>query len=61
MVRQCWYARSHASASDPANGAVVLTGGSPGARTGLTYQPDTNYCGADTFTYTLTDGSTAPQ
>ena len=29
-----------ASASDPANGTVVLTGGSAGAHTGLTYQPD---------------------
>ncbi len=48
-----------ASASDPANGAVVLTGGSAGAHTGLTYQPDANYCGPDTFTYTLNGGSTA--
>jgi VCBS repeat-containing protein len=46
-----------ASASDPANGTVVLTGGPPA--TGLTYQPDANYCGADSFTYTLTGGSTA--
>ena len=45
-----------ASVSDPANGTVVLTGGTPGAHTGLTYQPDTNYCGADSFTYTLTPG-----
>ncbi len=52
-------AKTIASASDPANGTVVLTGGSPGARTGLTYQPDANYCGADTFTYTLTGGSQA--
>ena len=48
-----------------AHGTVVLTGGSPGAHTGLTYQPDPNYCndpGAapeDTFTYTLTGGSQA--
>ena len=48
-----------ASASDPANGMVVLTGGSPGARTGLTYQPDANHCGSDSFTYTLNGGSTA--
>ena len=48
-----------ASASDPANGAVVLTGGSAGAHTGLTYQPDANYCGPDSFTYTLNGGSTA--
>ena len=50
-----------ASASDPAHGTVVLTGGLPGAHTGLTYQPDLNYCSAtpDTFTYTLNGGSTA--
>ena len=48
-----------ASASDPAHGTVVLTGGSAGAHTGLTYQPDANYCGPDTFTYTLNGGSTA--
>ena len=51
-----------ASASDPANGTVVLTGGTPGNHTGLTYEPDTGYCNtdpvapADTFTYTLTPG-----
>ena len=32
------------NASDPANGTVVLTGGSAGAHTGLTYAPDPNYC-----------------
>ena len=53
------------SASDPAHGTVVLTGGSPGANTGLTYQPDANYCNnppggsPDTFTYTVNGGSTA--
>ena len=48
-------ARTIASASDPANGTVVVAvGGS-----GLTYQPDANYCGADSFTYTLGGGSTA--
>jgi hypothetical protein len=54
-------AKTIASASDPANGTVVLTGGSPGAHTGLTYQPDANFCSAtpDTFTYTLNGGSTA--
>ena len=52
-------AKTIASASDPANGTVVLTGGSAGAHTGLTYQPDANYCGPDTFTYTLNGGSTA--
>ena len=51
------------SATDPANGTVVLTGGSPGAHTGLTYQPDPEYCNdppattLDTFTYTLNGGS----
>src|SRR4029450_1071253 len=49
------------SASDPANGTVVITGGG----TGLTYEPDPNYCNSppgttpDTFTYTLNGGSTA--
>jgi hypothetical protein len=53
------------SASDPAHGTVVLTGGSPGAHTGLTYQPDPDYCNnppspaADTFTYTVNGGDTA--
>ena len=47
------------SATDPANGTVVITGGG----TGLTYQPDANYCNdppgttPDTFTYTLNGGS----
>ena len=47
--------------TQPANGTVVITGGG----TGLTYQPDANYCNTrpaaspDTFTYTLTGGSTA--
>ncbi len=56
--------RAISSASDPANGTVTLTGGSPGAHTGLTYQPDPNYCNnppgtaPDTFTYTLNGGST---
>jgi hypothetical protein len=54
-----------ASATDPANGTVVLTGGSPGAHTGLTYQPDPNYCNdppgttPDTFQYTINGGDTA--
>ncbi len=53
------------TATLPANGTVVLTGGSPGARTGLTYQPNANYCNSqaggspDTFSYTLNGGSTA--
>lgn len=50
---------SIASATDPANGTVVLTGGTPGAHTGLTYQPDANYCGSDTFDYSLAGGSSA--
>lgn len=54
-----------ASATQPANGTVVLTGGVPGAFTGLTYQPSANYCNTppgtvlSTFTYTLNGGSTA--
>ena len=44
--------------TDPANGTVVITGGG----TGLTYQPDPDYCNnppgttPDTFTYTLAPG-----
>ena len=47
--------------TQPGNGTVVITGGG----TGLTYQPDPNYCNnppgttPDTFTYTLNGGSTA--
>ena len=43
----------------------MLTGGSPGEHTGLTYEPDPDYCNdppgtsPDTFTYTLNGGSTA--
>ena len=37
------------------NGAVVITGGG----TGLTYAPNANYCGADSFTYTLTPGGSS--
>jgi hypothetical protein len=49
-----------ASVTQPANGAVVITGGG----TGLTYAPNANYCNsvsgpADTFTYTLTPGSSS--
>ncbi len=51
-------ARSIASVTQPANGTVVITGGG----TGLTYQPDADYCNnppgttPDTFTYTLNGG-----
>ena len=50
--------KSIASVTQPANGTVVITGGG----TGLTYQPNANYCNSppgttpDTFTYTLTPG-----
>ena len=50
-----------ASVTQPANGTVVITGGG----TGLSYQPNANYCNdppgttPDTFTYTVTGGSTA--
>ena len=54
-----------ASATDPTHGTVVLTGGLAGSRTGLTYQPDANYCNnppgtsPDTFTYTLMPGGSS--
>ena len=50
--------KSVASVTQPAGGTVVITGGG----SGLTYQPDPNYCNdppgtsPDTFTYTLTPG-----
>jgi hypothetical protein len=47
------------SATQPANGNVVVTGGG----TGLTYEPAADYCNdgtpTDDFTYTLNGGSTA--
>jgi hypothetical protein len=48
------------SVTQPTNGTVVITGGG----TGLTYQPDPNYCNSvsgplDTFTYTLTPGGSS--
>ncbi len=50
--------KSVTSVTQPANGTVVITGGG----TGLTYQPNLNYCNnppgstLDTFTYTLAPG-----
>jgi VCBS repeat-containing protein len=41
--------------TDGSNGTVVITGGG----SGLTYQPAANFCGSDSFTYTLNGGSTA--
>ena len=47
------------SVTQPANGTVAITGGG----SGLTYQPNPNYCNdgspTDGFTYTLNGGSTA--
>ena len=39
--------------SDPAHGTTSFTAAA------VTYTPDTNYCGADTFTYTINGGDTA--
>jgi molybdopterin biosynthesis enzyme MoaB len=44
-----------ASRTLPANGDVVITEGG----TGLTYRPDPNYCGPDSFTYALNGGDIA--
>jgi VCBS repeat-containing protein len=51
--------KSISSVTQPSNGTVVITGGG----TGLTYAPNANYCNSvtgtpDTFTYTLSPGST---
>ena len=53
--------KSVTSTTQPANGAVVITGGG----TGLTYAPNANYCNTppgttlDAFTYTLTPGGSS--
>lgn len=44
-----------ASVTQPANGQVAITGGG----NDLTYQPNANFAGTDTFTYTLNGGSLA--
>ena len=41
------------SVTQPGSGSVAITGGG----TGLTYAPAANFCGADSFTYTLDGGS----
>jgi VCBS repeat-containing protein len=57
--------RTISSATDPAHGTVTLSGGTAGARTTLTYQPDAEYCNnppgtnLDTFQYTINGGSVA--
>ncbi len=48
-------AKAITARTQPTGGNVVITGGG----TGLTYQPSANYCGPDSFTYTLSGGSTA--
>ncbi len=52
-------AKSIEDVTQPGNGTVVITGGG----TGLTYEPDANYCNGgsptDDFTYTLNGGSSA--
>ena len=40
------------TASTSSHGTVVITGGG----SGLTYQPNANYNGSDSFTYTISDG-----
>ena len=47
--------REVASKTNGTHGTVAITGGG----TGLTYTPNANYCGPDSFTYTLNGGSTA--
>jgi alpha-tubulin suppressor-like RCC1 family protein len=47
--------KSVASKTEGAHGTVAITGGG----TGLTYTPNANYCGSDSFTYALNGGSTA--
>ncbi|MEA2467758.1 MAG: large repetitive protein, partial [Thermoleophilaceae bacterium] len=44
-----------ASVIQPSHGTAAITGGG----TGASYQPAANYCGPDSFTYTLNGGSSA--
>ena len=48
-------AKSVVAKTDGSNGTVVITGGG----SGVTYQPAANFCGSDSFTYTLNGGSSA--
>jgi alpha-tubulin suppressor-like RCC1 family protein len=48
-------AKTVASRSNGAHGTVAITGGG----TGVSYTPVANYCGPDSFSYTLNGGSTA--
>ena len=49
------------AASDPVGGSVVINDNPPGTDDTITYTPDANFFGTDTFTYTITDdgGNTA--
>ena len=47
--------RTITEVTQPTNGTVVITGGG----TGLTYTPDANFTGTDSFTYTVSDGAFA--
>ncbi|MGN6258724.1 MAG: Ig-like domain-containing protein [Solirubrobacterales bacterium] len=47
--------KSVQSVTNGAHGTVAITGGG----TGVSYKPDAEYCGSDSFTYTLNGGSTA--
>jgi hypothetical protein len=48
-------AKAITAVTQGAHGTVVVTGGG----TGLTYEPAAQWCGTDTFTYTITGGDTA--
>ena len=39
--------------SNPPHGSATITGGG----TGVSYRPDTNFIGSDSFTYTISDGN----
>jgi VCBS repeat-containing protein len=47
------------SFTEPDHGTVSGTGGSTNAWTGLTYKPDSGYCGNDSFEYTLAPGGSS--
>jgi VCBS repeat-containing protein len=51
--------KSISSFTQPGHGVVAGAGGSTGAWTSLTYDPDQSYCGTDSFSYTVNGGSSA--
>jgi hypothetical protein len=54
-ARRAWYPNATEHTPKLGHGTVVVAGDG----LGVSYEPDANYCGFDSFTYTLNGGSTA--